>query len=118
MFQQALDDLLAQTSADFAVFCDYEGEFIALSAHKADSFTVRLVGAQLGAWITALQQVHVEYGLGERAQVACVLPEGFLLVEALPAHYYIVLRLPKASLLGVAQRRLRQVGERFARELE
>lgn len=117
MFQQALDELVTQTGADFAVFCDYEGEFIALSAREADTFFVRLVGAQLGACTTALQRVNVEYGLGERAQVTCELPAGFLLVEALPDHYYIVLQLPKSRLLGSARWRLRAVGERFSREL-
>lgn len=117
MFQQALDELLAQTGADFAVFCDYEGEFIALSARQADAFSVRLVGAQLGAWTALLQRVNVEYGLGERAQVSCELPKGYLLLEALPAQYYVVLQIPSSSLLGLARRHLKQVGERFAREL-
>ena len=117
MFQQALDELLAQTGADFAIFCDYEGEFIALSSREADAFTVRLTAAQCGAWTVGLQCAHGLYGLGERAQVLCEFPTSFILIEALRGHYYIVLKLPKSALVGRARWRLRAVGERFSAEL-
>jgi hypothetical protein len=117
MFQQRLDELVAQTGADFAIFCDFEGESIALSSRKLDEFNVRLIGAQLGIWTTQLERVHRDLGMGERAQIVCELPSSYLLVEALRQSYYLVLRLPRSSLVGPARFRLRAVGEKFSAEL-
>ncbi len=117
MFQQSLDELIAQTGADFAVFCDFGGESIALSSRRMSDFDVRLIGAQLGVWALQLERVHRDLGMGARAQIICELASSTLLIETLPETYYLVLGLPHSSLVGPARWRLRAVAERFSAEL-
>lgn len=113
MFVQALEDLVARTGAEYAVFCDYEGEAIALASRQLDPFEVRLVGAQVGAAVFALLDLTGDGG----AALSCVVDQRSLLIEALPGKYYLLLSLPRGALEPVARRSLREVARRFRSEL-
>ena len=117
MFAEALQTLLRETEAEFAIFCDYEGEVIGLASNGLDDFDVRLAGAQVAAVTIALQKLVSATGQSDRLGVLCATERGTTLVEALPGHYYVVLSVPRPGLVPFARRRLAAVAELFRAEL-
>lgn len=120
MFETALQALVAETRADLAIFCDYEGEAIALAlaGTGADSYEARVLGAHLAAPVIELQRIAAGHGATGRLSFGCVAAERTLLAEALPGGYYVVLALPARSAgEPFARRQLRHVADRFATEL-
>lgn len=117
MFDEALERLVRETDADLAVFCDYEGEAIALAAPEMESYDVQITGAQLGALLFKLQEIARSYGQGERVAVQCLTDSRTMLIETLPGGYYVVLGLAPDKLWPRARVLLREVADRFLLEL-
>lgn len=117
VFEAALQELLEKTGGELAIFCDYEGEAIALASRGLDPFEVRVLGAHQAAVVLQLQRIARESGLGERLSLTAVAEKRTLILEALPGGYYVLLVPAPAGAVAVAQRALREVAARFQREL-
>ena len=118
MFDEALNELVARTKGRFAIFCDYEGESIALaSGDGRDAYDIRVVGAELGALVLDLQRRAQEHGESERLSLVCEASGMTMLVEALGGRYYLLLAVPAGAAWAVARRHLQAVAARFAEEL-
>ncbi len=117
MFEAALTELVAQTEGELAIFCDYEGESIALAGPERDPFDVRVLGATHAAHVHELQRVARASGQSERLSLTCVADHRVLLLEALPGGYYLVLALAPARVWPKARHLLQAVADRFAAEL-
>jgi hypothetical protein len=118
MFDQALQQLIWETGADLAVFCDFEGESIAFASNGIEDYDVRVIGAQLGSVVVGLQSALVRNGVSDRAGLSLVSESCVILIEALPGNYYLVVRLRPYSLWSYARQRLQEVATRFFAEIQ
>ena len=117
MFEAALQELIGATGGELAIFCDYEGEAIALASRGLDPFEVRVLGAHQAAIVLQLQRIARASGQHERLSLACIAEKRTLLLEALPGGYYLLLVPSPRAAAAPAQRALRAVAARFAQEL-
>ncbi|WP_373046812.1 hypothetical protein [Vulgatibacter sp.] len=117
MFEAALQELVAETGAELALFCDYEGESIAVVAPGCDPFEARVLGAQQAPLVLQLQRVARQSGQSERLSLSCVAEQRVLLIEALPGGYYLVAALAPSPTWQRAAGPLRRLAARFAAEL-
>jgi hypothetical protein len=117
MFEQALAQLIDETGSDLAIFCDYEGETIALASHGLDTYDVQLLGAQLCAVVTDLQSLVASTGQSERTSLMVATEKRTILIEGLPGHYYVVLSQPRSEKVPFSRKRLAEVAESFRPEL-
>jgi hypothetical protein len=117
MFEEALEELVRRTGALFAIFCDYEGESIALaSGDGRDPYDIRVAGAEMGAHVLHLQRRARARGESERLFLACEAAAMTLLVEGVAGGYYVLLAVPAGAPWSVARRSLCEVVGRFALE--
>lgn len=112
-----MQELVAQTDAELAIFCDDEGESIALAGPGLDPYDVRVLGAHHAAHVLGAQRAARRAGESERLSIGCVADHRVLLVEALPGGYYVLLALRPDRVWPRARPLLRAVAERFAAEL-
>lgn len=117
MFEGALQQLVSETGADTAIFCDYEGEAIALAAAPTERWEVLVLGAQLAAWVLQLQRIARDGSQSERLSLTCVTSEKVLLVEALPGGYYVLVTTSCRSVWAPTRQRLFHLAERFREEI-
>ena len=121
MFERALQEWVAEAGAELAIFCDFEGESIAMAAGDLDPFDVRVIGAHQALVVDRLQRIARASGQSERLALAWVSEARVLLVEALPGGYYVLAGLRADARAGalwpLAQRRLAGLAARFAAEL-
>lgn len=117
MFEAALQRLLLETEAKEAIFCDFEGEAIALSTSARDPWELQVLGAQLAASVLDLQRIARDNHQSERLSLICVTGEMVLLVEALPGGYYVLATASADGLWAPTRRQLCLLVESFANEL-
>lgn len=116
-FEGALHHLVTTTSADGAIFCDYEGEAIAVAASDANRWDLMVLGAQFAAWVLQLQRIARDSTQPERLSLLCVTTEKVLLVEALPGGYYVLATTSPGRVWARTRRALELLAERFREEL-
>lgn len=117
VFEGALQRLVSRTNAGTAIFCDYEGEAIALAAPDSERWDLLILGAQFAAWVLQLQRIARDNGQSERLSLSCVTEEKVLLVEALPGGYYVLVTAPPDSLWSFSRWELARLAERFREEI-
>lgn len=117
MFEEALRELIGSPGVELAIFCDYEGESIALAAPGRDPFDVRVLAAHHAPLVDDLQRIARRTGQSERLSLAWTSEQGTLLVEALPGGYYVLAGLRADAVWTTARPRLRRLADRFAAEL-
>lgn len=117
VFEAALQQLVAETHAALAIFCDEEGESIAFAGPGLDPYDVRVIGAQHAAHVLEVQRAARRAGESERLAITCVADHRVVLIEALPGGYYVLLSLAPDRMWPRARPLLRALADRFAAEL-
>lgn len=117
MFERALHNLIAEAGAELAIFCDFEGESIALAARDLDHFEVRVLGAHHALLVDRLQRIARASGQSERLSLAWASDTRVHLVEALPGGYYLLAALRADRLWQHARLPLRRLADSFATEI-
>ena len=112
-----MQELVRQTGAELAIFCDYEGESIALAGPGIDPYDVRVIGAQHAAHVLAVQRAARQVGESERVSITCVADHRVVLVEAMPGGYYVLVAIAPERLWQRARPLLAAVADRFAAEI-
>ena len=118
MFEEALQELVETVGAELAIFCDYEGESIALAAPRRDPFDVRVLAAHHAPLVDDLQRAARRSGQSERLSLTWSAEQGTTLVEALPGGYYLLACIRADAVWATARPPLRRLADRFAAELD
>jgi predicted regulator of Ras-like GTPase activity (Roadblock/LC7/MglB family) len=119
-FRRLLTALVGRVSgARGAVFCDAEGESVALVIRDSllSDYEMKVFGAQLAAvWLT-VQTGARERGAGALLELQAGCAGGSLLCRALPDGYYVVLLVGRGVALAPAAFELRRAAAELAQEI-